>query len=38
MHQWLAPFTPGKNHFITILFDKRENIALIRLWVRMIVN
>ncbi|EDV28369.1 uncharacterized protein TRIADDRAFT_53958 [Trichoplax adhaerens] len=32
MHQWLAPFTPGKNHFITILFDKRETVAIIRLW------
>ena len=31
---WLAPFTPGKNHFIYLTMAKRYKIALIRIWVR----
>ncbi|NWR84488.1 K0556 protein, partial [Furnarius figulus] len=32
MHLWLAPFTPGKPHFIYIDFVNPCQVALIRLW------
>ncbi|NXK90058.1 K0556 protein, partial [Formicarius rufipectus] len=32
MHLWLAPFTPGKPHFIYIDFVSPCQVALIRLW------
>ncbi|XP_045705036.1 katanin-interacting protein isoform X3 [Phyllostomus hastatus] len=32
MHVWLAPFTPGKSHFITVDFTQPCHIALIRVW------
>ncbi len=36
LHMWLAPFTPGQDHTVTILFPQPTIIALIRLWVRYI--
>ncbi|XP_006859959.1 PREDICTED: uncharacterized protein KIAA0556 homolog [Chrysochloris asiatica] len=32
MHVWLAPFTPGKPHSITIDFTYPCQVALIRIW------
>ncbi|XP_030067660.1 katanin-interacting protein isoform X2 [Microcaecilia unicolor] len=32
MHLWLAPFTPGKLHFIFIDFVAPSQVAMIRLW------
>ncbi|XP_042638159.1 katanin-interacting protein [Orycteropus afer afer] len=32
MHVWLAPFTPGKSHSITIDFMHPCQVALIRIW------
>ncbi|NXC44287.1 K0556 protein, partial [Penelope pileata] len=32
MHLWLAPFTPGKHHFIFIDFVNPCQVALIRIW------
>ncbi|ELW66408.1 hypothetical protein TREES_T100000427 [Tupaia chinensis] len=32
MHVWLAPFTPGKSHSITIDFLHPCQVALIRIW------
>ncbi|KAM6155908.1 katanin-interacting protein [Rhynchocyon petersi] len=32
MHVWLAPFTPGKSHSITIDFTHPCQVALIRVW------
>ncbi|XP_045051269.2 katanin-interacting protein isoform X3 [Desmodus rotundus] len=32
MHVWLAPFTPGKPHFITVDFTHPCHLALIRVW------
>ncbi|KFZ60556.1 Uncharacterized protein KIAA0556, partial [Antrostomus carolinensis] len=32
MHLWLAPFTPGKPHFIFIDFMNSCQIAMIRIW------
>ncbi|XP_053527604.1 katanin-interacting protein isoform X2 [Artibeus jamaicensis] len=32
MHVWLAPFTPGKSHFITVDFAHPCHVALIRIW------
>ncbi|XP_072871361.1 katanin-interacting protein isoform X5 [Chlorocebus sabaeus] len=32
MHVWLAPFTPGKSHSITIDFTHPCHVALIRIW------
>ena len=34
IHMWLAPFTPGGNHWITLIFEKRVQVAMIRIWVR----
>ncbi|KAM5330805.1 katanin-interacting protein isoform 2-T2 [Glossophaga mutica] len=32
MHVWLAPFTPGKSHFIAVDFAHPCHVALIRIW------
>ncbi|XP_062443965.1 katanin-interacting protein isoform X2 [Rhea pennata] len=32
MHLWLAPFTPGKRHFIYIDFVNPCQVAMIRIW------
>uniref|UniRef100_H0XE98 Katanin interacting protein n=2 Tax=Otolemur garnettii TaxID=30611 RepID=H0XE98_OTOGA len=32
MHVWLAPFTPGKSHSISINFTHPCHVALIRIW------
>ncbi|XP_073503904.1 katanin-interacting protein isoform X2 [Phyllobates terribilis] len=32
MHVWLAPFTPGKTHFISSDFACPCNVAMIRIW------
>ncbi|NXA41573.1 K0556 protein, partial [Eudromia elegans] len=32
MHLWLAPFTPGKHHFIFIDFVNPCQVAMIRIW------
>ncbi|XP_062956228.1 katanin-interacting protein [Cynocephalus volans] len=32
MHVWLAPFTPGKSHSISIDFKHSCQVALIRIW------
>jgi len=31
-HVWLAPFTEGKNHTITVTFDESVTISLLRFW------
>ena len=33
MHLWLAPFTPGGKHSISITFAESIRIAMIRIWV-----
>ena len=33
MHLWLAPFTPGGKHSISITFAESTRIAMIRIWV-----
>ena len=32
LHSWLAPFTQGKNHFISIDFDTNVTLAMLRVW------
>nr|XP_033818907.1 protein KIAA0556 homolog isoform X2 [Geotrypetes seraphini] len=32
MHLWLAPFTPGKLHFIYLEFVTPSQVAMIRIW------
>lgn len=32
MHLWLAPFTPGKSHYIFLDFAKPCAVAMIRIW------
>ncbi|XP_054570524.1 katanin-interacting protein [Eptesicus fuscus] len=32
MHVWLAPFTPGKSHSISIDFSHPCHVALVRIW------
>ncbi|XP_041364093.1 katanin-interacting protein-like [Gigantopelta aegis] len=32
VHMWLAPFTPGGNHYVFMSFDKPHKIAMIRFW------
>ncbi|XP_046660981.1 katanin-interacting protein-like isoform X1 [Homalodisca vitripennis] len=32
MHLWLTPFTEGKHHRISITFQQRETLAMIRIW------
>ena len=34
IHMWLAPFTAGQRHLITILFERPASVAMIRIWVR----
>ena len=36
IHMWLAPFTEGANHFITLSFTKPCQVALLRIWVSRI--
>ncbi|MBN3276848.1 K0556 protein, partial [Polyodon spathula] len=31
-HMWLIPFTPGKDHILTVSFEKPETIAGLRFW------
>ncbi|XP_059167114.1 katanin-interacting protein-like isoform X2 [Physella acuta] len=32
VHMWLAPYTPGNNHFVYITFTKPCQLALMRIW------
>eukprot|EP00057_Strongylocentrotus_purpuratus_P022589 XP_011677063.1 PREDICTED: uncharacterized protein KIAA0556-like [Strongylocentrotus purpuratus] len=32
IHMWLAPFTPGRVHLITMTFDHPVKVAMIRIW------
>ncbi|BFZ02930.1 hypothetical protein BsWGS_05969 [Bradybaena similaris] len=32
VHMWLAPFNPGKDHFIYVSFAKPCKLALMRIW------
>ncbi|XP_070617660.1 katanin-interacting protein isoform X2 [Erythrolamprus reginae] len=32
MHLWLAPFTPGKSHCVSLDFAKPCEVAMIRIW------
>ena len=32
LHVWLAPFTPGKVNTITVTFDARVSLSMIRVW------
>jgi hypothetical protein len=32
LHVWLAPFTPGKAHYITIELDSKTVVSMIRIW------
>ena len=32
MHAWLAPFEPGDDHFVHVIFDEEISISLIRIW------
>jgi len=32
LHAWLAPFTPGSNHFIYIDLNEETTISMIRIW------
>ena len=32
MHSWLAPFTEGANHVISVVFDTNVTISMIRIW------
>jgi hypothetical protein len=32
LHVWLAPFTPGEDHTISIDFGKRYHISMLRFW------
>lgn len=34
IHMWLAPFTAGQRHSISILFERPTSVAMIRIWVR----
>ncbi|XP_022092559.1 protein KIAA0556-like isoform X2 [Acanthaster planci] len=31
-HMWLAPYTPGTNHFIQVVFESPAKVAMIRIW------
>lgn len=33
VHMWLTPFTPKKDHFIYLTFEKPCQVALMRIWV-----
>ena len=32
LHAWLAPFTMGQDHLVTIEFDEETTISMIRIW------
>ncbi|XP_022235197.1 protein KIAA0556-like, partial [Limulus polyphemus] len=32
MHLWLAPFTPGNNHYVFLQFSQPVRVAMIRIW------
>ena len=32
LHAWLAPFTMGQDHLVTIDFDEETTISMIRIW------
>ncbi|XP_076331962.1 katanin-interacting protein-like isoform X2 [Tachypleus tridentatus] len=32
MHLWLAPFTPGNNHYVFLQFSQSVRVAMIRIW------
>ncbi|XP_041473507.1 katanin-interacting protein-like isoform X2 [Lytechinus variegatus] len=32
IHMWLAPFTPGRMHLITMIFAHPVKVAMIRIW------
>jgi len=32
MHSWLTPFTAGANHVITLEFDTRVTLSMLRVW------
>jgi hypothetical protein len=31
-HVWLAPFTPGGRHVVTITFDSAFTLGMLRIW------
>lgn len=31
-HVWLAPFTPGRTHTVTITFDAPVTLGMLRIW------
>ncbi|XP_062036040.1 katanin-interacting protein-like [Lepus europaeus] len=31
-HMWLTPFSPGRDHLVTIRFDRAQSIAGLRFW------
>lgn len=33
VHLWLAPYTPGHKHTITIEFQQVSTMAMLRIWV-----
>lgn len=33
VHMWLTPFTPGKNHLVSLEFPIPYALTLIRIWV-----
>ncbi len=33
VHTWLAPFTAGQDHTVTIIFPQLTTISVVRLWV-----
>ena len=32
LHMWLAPFTPGAEHTVTMRFNRKTTVSCIRLW------
>ena len=32
LHAWLAPFTPGRNHTVSVKLNGRTTISMIRVW------
>ena len=36
LHMWLAPFTAGERHTITMTLESRVAVAMIRIWVRTV--
>ena len=31
-HVWLAPYTPGAKHTVTITFDSTVTLGMLRVW------